>query len=400
MARHFRILWTNPVLRMVTIGLFLFGCLPASISVYQSLIAITRFGLTDSTYSVILIVALMVSVSSAVGIGIITDQRPSRRLMALLAAGMLACGTGLVWAGQNATVFVLAHTALLPISGTLFGQMMAVARLASANLPRTDRDAILAIIRAIFAVPFVIVLPVWGWAFEQGLPLLSVYPAVMGLSVVLLALIWRTWPPDATAPWTEQKSGLGFRASLAEMATGPVFLRVLLVGAIHSGSAVCGVILGLIFEQTPGRGTTDVGLFFGLFVAIEVVVTLYVGQIVRLLPRLTVIAIGTLTYALFLALLPLLAPTPWVWALVVPAGAGGALVYALAIGYLQDLLGARAGAGASLIALQRIAADGLSAVNFAVGTWLVGYGFVAELGALTMTLAIAAILWLDRYRPL
>ena len=77
-------------------------------------------------------------------------------------------------------------------------------------------------------------------------------------------------------------------------------------------------------------------------------------KLLRVMPRLWIIASGAGIYAVFLGLLPILAPTPWVWALVFPAGAGGAMVYALAIGYLQDLMGRRAGAGASLIALQRL----------------------------------------------
>jgi SET family sugar efflux transporter-like MFS transporter len=206
------------------------------------------------------------------------------------------------------------------------------------------------------------------------------------------------WPTDSAAPWTEQKSGLGFRASIGEMVAPPVLIRVMLMGAIHSGSAISGVVVGLIFDEAAGRGAGDVGLFFGLFVAVEIVVTLSVGQLLRVMPRLWIITSGAGIYALFLGLLPILAPTPWVWALVFPAGAGGAMVYALAIGYLQDLMGRRAGAGASLIALQRISSHGLSAMIFAICTWLSGYGLVSILGAAALFAAIAAILWLDRGR--
>jgi hypothetical protein len=317
--------------------------------------------------------------------------------MGLFATTMMILGTFTVWNGQSVTAFVLAHMLLIPLSGSLLGQLFAVARLVTADLPRNDRDALLAILRALFAVPFVIVLPLWGQAFQAGLSLLVIYPTTMVVALLQLAVILRFWPADTRAPWREQKSGLGFRASLAEMLRGPVLLRVMLVGAMHSGTAICGVILGLVFAQASGRGTADVGLFFGLFVAIEVVVTLLIGQLLLVLRRLHVIALGVVTYAGFLALMPFLAPTPWIWLLVFPAGAGGAMIYALAIGYLQDLLGARAGAGASLLALQRLSTEGLSATIFAFGAWVHGYDLVALLGALTMMLAIGAILWLDRF---
>ena len=112
--------------------------------------------------------------------------------------------------------------------------------------------------------------------------------------------------------------------------------------------------------------------------------------------RLHIIAVGTFAYAGFMALLPLLADTGALWLLIVPAGVGGAFIYALAIGYLQDLLGKRAGAGSSLIALQRLSSDGLSALIFAIGAALSGYGLVMVMGAVTISAAMIAILWLDR----
>lgn len=398
MIRQFRLIAADPSLRLVMAAVLLFGIHAASVAIYQSLIAISIFGISDRHYSIVLLVALFVSVGASVGVGIVTDQRPSRRLMALGASALMVAGSALVWIGDGPVSFVVAHMLLLPASGSLFGQLFAVARLVSAPLSAQDRDAILAIVRATFALPFMVVLPIWGLAFDAGLSLLTIYPVVLVVSLTLLAMIWRHWPADSGAPWTEQKSGLGFRASIGEMIARPVLVRVMLMGAIHSGSAISGVVVGLIFDEAAGRGAGDVGLFFGLFVAVEVVVTLSVGQLLRVLPRLWIIASGAALYAVFLALLPVLAPSPWVWALVFPAGAGGAMVYALAIGYLQDLMGRRAGAGASLVALQRLSSDGLSAMIFAVGTWFSGYGLVSILGAATLIVAIAAILWLDRGR--
>lgn len=400
MQRTFALVWQDPTLRMVALAVLIFGGFASSIGIFQSLIAIRTFGISDSGYAVVLFAALMVSVSSAVGFGIITDQRPSRQVLALVAVAAMIAGGLLVLAGRSATAFVIAHIVLLPVSGTLFGQLFAVARLVTAPLPRSDRDGILAMIRATFAVPFVVLLPLWGWAFEAGLPMMTVYGALLVFGAVLLALIRRDWPADAVAPWTEVKSGLGFRASLSEMTRPDVLMRVMLIGAIHSGTALSGVLLGLVLDQASGRGPGDVGLFFALFVAIEIWVTLSIGTLRRYLRRLYIIAIGVFTYAAFLALLPFFAPSWLLWTLIVPAGAGGALIYALAIGYLQDLLGSRAGAGSSLIALQRIAADGLCALVFALGAALAGYWLAAVLGAIVMSLAMVAILWLDRHRPL
>jgi MFS transporter, SET family, sugar efflux transporter len=160
-----------------------------------------------------------------------------------------------------------------------------------------------------------------------------------------------------------------------------------------------GVILGLSFAAA-GRGPDDVGLFFGVFVIFEIIATLCVGTLLQIMPRMALIACGVCIYASFISLVPLLAGSAWVWILVIPGGVGGGFFYALAITYLQELLGKRAGAGASLLALQRIASDGLCAGIFALGTWISGYALVGMLGGMGMIAALTTLILLDRYKPL
>ncbi len=399
MLRHFRMIWQEPTLRMLCGIILLFGTFGASIGPYQSLIAVKGFGISDAAYAAILVASLIVGVGLAVGIGIITDQRPSRKVMATAASASIFVAAAMVWLGNSPNAFVIAHVLVLPLSGTVFGQAVAVMRLATANWASTDRDAVMTLIRAIFALPFAIVLPLWGFAFDLGVGLLVIYPVIGTVGAIMLFVTLRRWPADRAAPWTEQKSGLGFRASIGEMVAGPVFLRVMLVGALHSGGALVGVITGLSFAAS-GRGPDDVGMFFGIFVTSEIASTLCVAALLRVLPRMTIIGVGVCIYAGFIALLPLLAGTPWIWLLAIPGGAGGGFFYALAITYLQELLGKRAGAGASLIALQRISSDGLCAGIFAFGTWASGYALVGIMGGLGMVGALAALIWLDRYKPL
>jgi MFS transporter, SET family, sugar efflux transporter len=399
MLNHFRLIWQEPTLRMLCAVVLLFGTFGASIGPYQSLIAVKQFGISDTVYAAILMAALLVGVSAAVGIGIITDQRPSRKVMALAASTSIILAASLVWFWDRPVAFVIAHILFLPLSGTVFGQSMAVMRLVTSPWPPSDRDAVSTLMRAIFAVPFALVLPLWGLAFDLGVNLLLIYPVIGIVGGVMLLLILRQWPADQVAPWVEQKSGLGFRASIGEMVAWPVFLRVMLVGSLHSGGALTGVILGLSFAAA-GRGPDDVGLFFGAFVVFEILATLCVGTLLRIAPRMAIISCGVCIYASFIALMPLLAGSPWVWLLVIPGGVGGGFFYALAITYLQELLGKRAGAGASLLALQRIASDGLCAGIFALGTWISGYALVGLMGGLGMIAALTTLILLDRYRPL
>jgi predicted MFS family arabinose efflux permease len=122
-----------------------------------------------------------------------------------------------------------------------------------------------------------------------------------------------------------------------------------------------------------------------------------------MLPRLTrgvdrtlLILAGAALYAVHVALLPVLAGSALVWLLVLPAAVGGAITLTVPIAYLQDLLADRPGAGASLMALQRLAGEVIAALCFALGTALAGYGLVAALGVAVSVFGAAALWLADR----
>jgi hypothetical protein len=319
--------------------------------------------------------------------------------MALLAVWSLLAGGLGVWLIDSPLAFIAVHLVLIPIAGTLFGQIFAVTRLHVAPRPEAERNAIVSVLRAAMGIPWVLILPLWSLVLTADARLILIYPALAVLGLLMLMIVLRTWPRDGATPWTEVKSGLGFRASIGEMTARPVLIRVMLIGALHVGGATAGVILGLVFAGA-GRGADQLGLFFSLFVAFEVVAMLAAGAFAAHLPRVSLLIAGTVLYAAFLVLLPVLVGSAWVWALSLLIGVGGALIYLPALGYLQDLLGRRAGAGASLIALQRLSSDGLTAAIYAFGAWAAGYWLVAVIGAVVTLSAVATIVWLDRARPL
>ena len=70
----------------------------------------------------------------------------------------------------------------------------------------------------------------------------------------------------------------------------------------------------------------------------------------------------------------------------------------LAIGYLQDLMAERPGAGAALVSVQRVAAEGLSTAVYAFGAWAQGYATVVILGGGAALAAALLLLRLDGAR--
>lgn len=388
-------LWRDPELRLVVLVLFLVGAQISSMAPHISFIAISRLGFTDQSYSLILIIASLVSLASAVGMGILTDQRPLRRQMALLSSLFVIMGAGVMWLWPSKLGFIISHTFLLPCGFTIFVLAFALSSLASQAYPQA-RDVLLAAIRAGFALPFVVVLPLWAVVLNSGVDVMAIYPFGAFIAVISFVLIWQSWPQDEAQNWRDTKSGISILQSLHEMAEPRVLLRVILLGAVASGVTLYIALVGLVFTQTPGRGTSDAALFVGLVAGAEVPFMLAVPHLLGCIPKVTLIAIGTAIYALHLVALPWIAGSGIVWLLILPASLGGAIVLTLPIAYLQDLLSARPGAGSSLISVQRVASDALCAAAFGLGTYISGYAFAAFIGAAVSLIGAFGLIMADR----
>jgi MFS transporter, SET family, sugar efflux transporter len=374
------------------------GAIVCSFGPYFSTLAVKTYGFGDRGFAVLLALSTAVSVAASVAGGIRADQTAERRNVTLAAVLSLALGLALMTLVPGPLVFALFAALLLPLGSVTFGQVFALARLAATRHPAEERDGIMAVIRALFAAPFVVVLPLWALAFSQGVELWAIFPVGLMLAAGMLALVLRHWPEDRQAGWRDQPSGLSFRAALAEMGHRPVALRVLALGAVNAATTIYLAILALVMVPAVGRDMADVALYFGIVAGLEVPFMLMLPRLTRGIDRTRLILAGAALYAVHVALLPVLAGSPAVWLLVWPAAIGGAVILTVPIAYLQDLLADRPGAGASLMAVQRLVGDVLAALCFALGTAVAGYGTVAVLGVI-VSLAGAGGLWLaDRRR--
>ncbi|MFO1201954.1 MAG: MFS transporter [Tabrizicola sp.] len=387
-----RLCLTDPALRAAGLILALQGAVACSFGPYFSTLAVNSFGFGDRGYAILLALASIISVSASVIGGIRADQTANRRKVTLTSVASLMLGTFLMTATPGAWVFALTAAVLIPISSITFSQVFALARLAATKYPPEDRDGIMAVIRALFALPFIIVLPLWSVAFAAGAAITLIFPVGLALSALMLLAVLRLWPADGSTEWEDRPSGLSFRAALSEIGHPRIAARVIALGAVFSASTVYMAIISLVMVPEVGRGTKDVALYVGLVAGLEVPFMLMIPGLTRGIARTRLIFAGAALYCVHVALLPILAATPFVWLLVLPASIGGAITLTVPIAYLQDLLADRPGAGASLMALQRLAGDVIAATCFALGTALAGYGTVALLGVIA-SLVGAAALW-------
>lgn len=391
-----RFLWTDPTLRLAAILLFLVGAIASTFAPHVAVLAVQRFGLGDVGVALLMVVSMVVSVIASIAIGIRTDQTTDRRQVAIIAAALWLAGHVLMTVQPSAFGFVLTQALLFPFGASLFGQLFALARLAASTYPAEDRDTIMSAFRAVFAASFVIVLPVWSLAFQGGTDVMTIYPVGLMFAAAILALTWRLWPRAGQTGWTDVPSGLSIQSALGELVNRTIASRVLALGAVMAGGTTYITAIGLLFDQADGRGAADASLYIGLVAGLEVPFMLFMVPMLRTMSRTVLILIGAVLYAVHLVLLPVLADSPAVWVLILPAAMGGALTLTLPIAYMQDMMAERPGAGSSLITLQQLGAHVIAAVCFAFGTWLWGYGMVTVLGGLVSVGGAGWLHWVDR----
>ncbi|WP_102110263.1 MFS transporter [Oceaniglobus roseus] len=368
----------------------------ASIGPYQSLIAVRVFGFSDGQYALIYCTGAALSLAAAMVVGVVTDRTARRRTMARFMAGaglVGAFGVGLV---QTPLAFVVAHTLFFPAAATLFGQLFAMARLAGSIHPQAERVAIQTSLRAVFCLPWLVVLPIWALVFQGGVELLSVYLVCGTMASITLAIFLFAWPKDGSTRWKDERSGLSIGAALGELANGPVLSRAVLLAMMTGSVTLYMILIGLVLNGAPGRDESDVSLFVGIVAGLEVPFMLMLPALTLRFGITRVLTGASLLYAAFLATLPYLGATPAVWLLLLPAGIGASVLVSQPLLYLQDLLGRRPGMGGSLISLVQLGAQVFAAGVFALGTALGGYQAAAVLGALAAATAGITLWSMDR----
>ena len=100
-----------------------------------------------------LAMASLIAVTSSVVLGVLGDQFGHRRVIAIGTTLCSAFGIALILAVPGIWALILCQGILLPMASSLYGQLFALARLASPDEGH-NRDGILGVIRAAMSFSF------------------------------------------------------------------------------------------------------------------------------------------------------------------------------------------------------------------------------------------------------
>ena len=388
------LIFRQPALRLIFLALLLLGAHNASVYPYQSLIAIERIGLSEAGFALVLVLASITAVTASVLLGILGDQRGHRRRIALLATLSSLIGLLLMLILPGKLSLILCHGILLPIASSLYGQLFALARLASPE--GHSRDSVQAALRSAMSISFLAMLVFWTFGFAARIDVMAIYLSAGLASFGLVVLIYFSWPRDGATAWADQRSGLNFAQAFKEIAHPSMLLRLLLLGAISASGILYMVLISLVFEDSAVRDASDVALYVGLVAGWEVPCLLLLSRAAGRFRRSTLLAVGGAVYTLHLLALPLLCDSAWIWVMPLVAGIGGTAIISLPISYYQDLMHSRPGTAGAMLALQKLVSDVLGAAAFAIGMTMGGYETVAVIGSALALIGGAGLLWVDR----
>lgn len=388
--------WNDRLLRLAFLCITLMGVAVSAIVPFQSVIGIEHLGFSPAAYALITTLGAGLSVLASVYVGILTDQtgRYCDILATCTAVGFVAGMSVFLLPSQ--VTFVVAHVVLFPVASTTFTQYFAMASLAAANNSALDKDVSLSFVRAAFAGAFGLTPPVIAIAVAGGMALTAVYGIAAVINVMVFGFIWRGWPTDQTA--LAGQSGIGFFAALKELLQGGVLLRLTLIAVIIGVNALYNILLGLLILNNLSGSAADVGWFAGGVALMEVPVMLAAAALLKHISRSGMILCGTLIYCVFLAGFGILPNMAAAWVMIIPAGIGAGILLSVTVGYVQDLVVARPGAGSSLVAVSHFGGTMFAAAVVAGAAVFTDYLGTAWLGCALAALAGVLLFVVDGAR--
>lgn len=384
-------LFRDPQLRIILLCVLLTSAMMSATAPYVSLVGITELALSPSAFSVILVASSGVTVGIAVLAGALSDVVRNRVSVAVSLCLLGALGYGSVFLLRSATAFAIATVLLIPFSAAVYSQFFALLR----SVPQSgaELDSTTSVVRAFFALPWIIVPPLVA-AFLLLFPGETNIYGISALFAVLCALallpLFRKLPATSGNGDTAVKR---FVDGLRRLKNVSVAARVLVLGLIYGAHKLHSSILALVVVQNTGGSIEDVGRIAGLTALLEVPMILIWGWAVPRMGKSASVALGGAVFGIYLAALWLATDTFQIFLLVPINACGSAAILSVILVYVQDLLPDNPGLGTSLMTVTSFIGSAFAGLVFGILGHDGAYHDLAPVGA-AMALVGAITLWL------
>lgn len=373
------------------------GVIVASLMPYMSIIGIERLGFSDATYAIVTIGGALMSLVASVLVGIYTDQTGKYRQMLIISIVIGFFGSVAMYLLPAKGTFILVHALMLPLASTAFTQYFALGQLAANRNSEINRDFSSSAIRAGFSLSFALTPPLWAFFIAKGMDLFIIYGVMAVLNIFVLTLVLSSWPKNQTSG-SEEKSGITFFEALRELTALPVVIRMAAISAAVGAINLYNIVFGLIIINNLGGVEAQAGLFAGGVALIEVPVMLASAYILRYVSKSAFIGLGALIYVGFLIPFGTMSSMASAWWLMLPAGIGAGILLSVTVGYVQDMMIHRPGAGGALVSVTHFSATIFASGVFAFGTSITDYVGTAWIGASLAILGAVLLMSFDKWR--
>lgn len=374
----------SPACSVAIAGVLCAGVASATMSPYQTVLALDTFGLRPETYSILLIAGSVISVMATVVVGAVSDTSPQYRvpILILTAIAGAAC-YAVLFIFRSDIVFSVTWILLLATSSTMISQNFAMLRVHTNAMAPEQRHLILATARAFLSLAWTIVPPMAALLLWLGYSLISVTLIALGSYLVYLCAVVLSHRSLATAA---QRTNGSKRPALVNLMSVSTLSPILAVGTLDATLKLYGLAFPLLLLQTYGGTVELVGLSGGAIALAEIPLILAWSMVLKRRESRQVLALAALIEAfhliVILAIPSLNLYLPWLFGHAVAASA----IMSISIGHLQGVLEHHPGVGSSLMSVAGLFGSTIAAALF--GLFASTYGPV---GLTTMAAGLALL---------
>ncbi len=379
----------------ISLTVFLSGSIAASFAPYLSILATQSFRLSPNEFAVMLALGAITELFASFYFGLKTDHSGKRRFTSLVLSTLTFFGALLLTIQPDKPIFFLVHAIVWPISGAISGQLLAMANRCTTDWDSFDKDKAFAYIRAVLALPFILLPLLWSWLLQSDWEITSVYPFSAFIALGIFIVCLKGLPSDI-APSKKMPDARNLIDSFKPSLTRIALLRVFFLSMLTVGPGLYLLAVGLVFIEIEERNASDVGSFVALISFLEIPLMIIFPLLLKFLTKPELLAVGSAIYAVFLFSFVKMAASEYLYLSAIMGAAGAAIILTIPIAYLQEAMTDTPGvAGAFLTTIGTISGL-INALILAMVSAYDGILVIGIVGGIVVLIGGAGILILER----